>query len=452
MSSDTPNLPVDPGKPTEPETKLATKADDDVAKALPLEGLIVEGGDPHAKSLFGLKAAPLLLGAFLIVALAAAGVYLAKKQMRREEAPRAESAANTPAPAATTIELPSAATPAPHTGAAPPPEKIFNAANDALKTGAAAIGAAGPSGDGTISELPPPPEGVANHGLQEAAKDAAKRFAPKPGDPATIDLSAPEDAAAAQTPDKGANADFVSPAEGDKVAAAIDNARLAEEVAGLKRALQSDVASLTATLDAERQHTAEQAGEIARLNAELDRLRAAGSPMLAKARAAAAARALADRAASGAPYRRELAAFLALSPSTALPPLIAARADKGLPTPASLAAQFPALRNKALASARREGAAGPVEKLGASLASLVNLRPASAREGPGPVAALSRAEARIDKGDLAAALAELSSLPGGAGAAFAPFIVDARLMLDARAAFDAADRAILGSPGAERAY
>ncbi|NWG93264.1 MAG: hypothetical protein HXY21_12290, partial [Parvularculaceae bacterium] len=273
MNSQSDSLPAGPDTPPTAGETLPARAEDEKKTALRAEDLVVKGGDPKALPPPGLKAAPLLFGAFLIIALAAAGVYLARSELRKEARPPLES----PAPAtettpATTLQLPENSRAAPHAAPTPDPSKIFNTANDAMKAGAEAIGRAGPSVEGSITELPPPPSTPrgdgANEGLQNAAKDAAKLFAPKEGDQPTIDLSAPPTSAPAETPDRGAAADYLTP----PVAAAIDNARLAEEVEGLKRAL-ADVAALNESLAAARKRSDEQAGEIARLNDELRRLK-----------------------------------------------------------------------------------------------------------------------------------------------------------------------------------
>jgi hypothetical protein len=93
-----------------------------------------------------------------------------------------------------------------------------------------------------------------------------------------------------------------------------------------------------------------------------------------------------------------------------------------------------------------------MEKLGASLANFVNLRAAAPREGREPVAVLSRAEARMGARDLGGAIAEIVTLEGGARAAFAGFLADARALIEAEAAFRTAEEGLGLAPAAERAY
>jgi hypothetical protein len=334
--------------------------------------------------------------AALLIALAAAGLILARRSIAEPAAP-----SPTEAPRAATLDLGAAA---PH-AAETPAAKILNHADGALKDGAKAVGAA-PSAPGAINALPPAPAGgAANRALQDAAKDAAQQFAAN---------HAAEEA-------------------------------LVGEVANLKSELQDEIGALAENLRQERQRSEEKTAEIIRLNAELERMRASGAPALQRARAALAFEALADRARAGLPYRRELAAYEAAPDAPPVDPAIAAFADAGLPQIAALAADFAALRDAALAAARREQAKGVLARLGAELATLVRLRPARARRGSAPAALLSRAEAALAAGDLAGAAGELAALEGAAKEAFAPWLARARARLAAERALAAGRAAFLAA-------
>ncbi len=182
------------------------------------------------------KATAISVGALLLIALVSIGVVLARKQLRKD-APAA-TAAEEPAPAVT-LDLP-VATP-PHAGESVPADKIFNQATGSMKDGLDAFKRSEQSVDGTISELPPAPDGAANHTLQDAAKDAAKLLAPDRTN--KIDLSAPEPEAALESLERAAEADaaneFVSPS----VAASIHGAHVSNDFAGLKDALASNLAA-----------------------------------------------------------------------------------------------------------------------------------------------------------------------------------------------------------------
>jgi hypothetical protein len=170
----------------------------------------------------------------------------------------------------------------------------------------------------------------------------------------------------------------------------------------------------------------------------------------AQARRALAFAALAARARTGAPYAAELKAFLAEPQAGPIPALVADRAQTGVPTAAALAADFPAHHRAALASGRRALANGPAAGFGASLASLVNLRPAGPRQGDGPAAVLSRIEAAAMSGDLSRAIAEADALGPEAAAALAPWLDAARVRLAVDAALAERERAFLADLGTGR--
>ncbi|MEM8823714.1 MAG: hypothetical protein AAGF30_08910, partial [Pseudomonadota bacterium] len=114
------------------------------------------------------------------------------------------------------------------------------------------------------------------------------------------------------------------------------------------------------------------------------------------------------------------------------PEALEANASEGLPTTAELAAEFPALARAALREAR---AAEPAEGgLGSLAGRFLNARSLEPREGDDPDAVLSRAEAAMRGGDVAAALAEIAALPEVARAPLADWIARA----EARAAAQAA--------------
>lgn len=170
----------------------------------------------------------------------------------------------------------------------------------------------------------------------------------------------------------------------------------------------------------------------------------------AEARRALAFAALAAKARSGAPYAAELRAFLALPQDKPLPALVADRAETGVPTLAALAASFPDHHRAALAAGRRAEAEGPAANFGASLASLVHLRPAGPRGGDSAAAVLSRVEAASLAGDLSRAAAEADGLNPAAAAALKPWLDAARARLAVEAALADREQAILAALGAGR--
>lgn len=370
-----------------------------------------------------------LLGAAALLALVVVGFFLTRRPPQKlQEAP--PPVAETPAPATVTLPLPDGPQTSPHAAPATPAGKIFNNM-DALKD--AAKGAAdAPAAPGTINELPPPPKGFGgNDALQDAAKEAAKT------PPAEIDLSNPEAAlrsledVAAQSAAASPPAETPSP---QPAAAPADNA------AAL------DVARLQGSLEEQRQHTERQAAEIARLNAEIARLENDGGPAARRARAAILFAALEEKAKSGAPFRREYDAYAAVAGGIGA---LAPHAEEGLATPRALGAQFEPALKEALIIARRAGAGGPLAKLSANFAAMINLRPAGPRKGDDAIAILSRADAAAREGDLAAALAETAALDAVTRAPFAKWEERARARLAADAALAAAGAASLAALEAE---
>lgn len=346
---------------------------------------------------------PLILGGILAILIVAfAGLAL----IRRTDNPENQAvppAAQTETPAPVEIAIPETETPL--AGEKPDPTKIFNSADPDVKAGLGAIDHTAP--DDAISELPPPPEfSGANDDLQNAAKDAAKKLAPAPSSPDEIDLSSPDAADALEKLQQGSI---------DASAPPTPNAAVAPVAApqGAADAPALEVARLTGSLDAERQHTERQAAEISRLSAELARVNSEGSPLARSAELALVVATIGEKARNGAGFERELEDYERLLGAPADPALIAAAAD-GLQTLAELKQQFPAMRDSALAAARRERAKGPMSRLTANMASMVNLRPAQEIEGAAPAAILSRAEARLAEDNLESAYAELAGLTGGA--------------------------------------
>lgn len=165
----------------------------------------------------------------------------------------------------------------------------------------------------------------------------------------------------------------------------------------------------------------------------------------AEGRRAIAFSALALKARSGAPYTDELRAYLAVRQDQPLPGLIADLAVKGAPTAAALARSFGDYQRAALAAGRRAEATGPAAGLGASLATLIHLRPARPLAGERTAAVLSRAEAAIAAEDLATALHELAGLRPEAAAPLAAWVSDAQARLALEAALSEREQALFAA-------
>jgi hypothetical protein len=214
--------------------------------------------------------------------------------------------------------------------------------------------------------------------------------------------------------------------------ASVDPAKV-QALADALNALKGDDAKLAT-------ETRALADRLDRLEAEASRNAAAdatrGALMLAVGQ-------LATALAGSAPYAPPLAAVAALTEGDAeLGPAIAALqawAATGVPTLAELAGRFDTVSVAAARAAMIPDRPGWVGEVLARLSRLVVIRRTGgdavhASSGEGPDAVLARAEARLKAGDLAGAVAALSTLEDGPAEAVKPWLVDAR----ARVAADAA--------------
>lgn len=175
-------------------------------------------------------------------------------------------------------------------------------------------------------------------------------------------------------------------------------------------AYQRELEQLRAELDASQANVMSAAAQ-----AEADLAAARAEAELLEKEALAAAEAAAARAAlnrvaaaveTGAPF----ASAIADLPDD-VPAALSAASETGVATTASLVDQFPAAARAALATARAEGVSDDAGGLGGFLRSQFDVRSTSPKEGSGPDAVLSRAEAAVKEGRVADALAELEALP-----------------------------------------
>ncbi len=120
-----------------------------------------------------------------------------------------------------------------------------------------------------------------------------------------------------------------------------------------------------------------------------------------------------------------------------VPEALSANADNGVPTFKSLRDSFPDAARAALsASSVVSEDASTGERLTAFLKRRTNARSLTEQEGDGPDAVLSRAEARLDEGDLSAAVTELEDMPEAGKSALADWLEQAQTRLAALAAID----------------
>ncbi|SHF55931.1 Uncharacterized conserved protein [Kaistia soli DSM 19436] len=137
--------------------------------------------------------------------------------------------------------------------------------------------------------------------------------------------------------------------------------------------------------------------------------------------------ALRQAARSDRPFDAELASFRTLGGDEAQLAALAPLAANGAPSVASLQASFPAAADAVRSASRRiDPEAGFIDRLAASAGSLVSVKPAGPVEGSSPTAIVSRMESMVDKGDLAAALAESDALDATSKSALAGWADAAR--------------------------
>jgi hypothetical protein len=174
---------------------------------------------------------------------------------------------------------------------------------------------------------------------------------------------------------------------------------------------------------------------LAKLEAALPELAAAIGKENNGAKSAAAAIAFANLRAAvsdGRPYAAELDTISALVPSVGDLGVLPAYAEKGIPTVPDLARSFVVAKEGAQVATAPASSGSLVDTLMASAQSLVTIkRLDEPTTGQGPGAALARAKATLDQGDLAAAVKEVETLDGASREAFAAWLGQAHARLSA---------------------
>ncbi len=134
----------------------------------------------------------------------------------------------------------------------------------------------------------------------------------------------------------------------------------------------------------------------------------------------------------GRPYAAELATLAALSPGAGDLGRLLDYEDKGIPTLPELTRSFKEARAAAPLGPEPAADGSIIDRFVASAESLVKVKRVDATaEGDGPSAVLARAEAELDKGNLAGSVAEVDKLQGAQRAAFAGWLDQARARLGA---------------------
>ncbi|MCA0305353.1 MAG: uroporphyrinogen-III synthase [Proteobacteria bacterium] len=235
-----------------------------------------------------------------------------------------------------------------------------------------------------------------------------------------------------------------APALAPSPAQAAATADTEKEIATLRReiaALQSAMGALDTAMSAQREENVRQR-EQAKALADAVSVRSAGEQ---RALAAARASALVGVAArlntaldTGAPFARELDLLVPLIQGDAQIAAIAKAlqepAVRGVPAPAALEAEFPAMAKAALADDLADDSYGA--RLLGKVKGLVSLRRVGDVPGDTTEAKLARAETALQRGDLAGAVALVKSLPEPTHKATAAWLARADARLAAKAEVD----------------
>lgn len=187
-----------------------------------------------------------------------------------------------------------------------------------------------------------------------------------------------------------------------------------EQLAAFKTELDQLVADAEAKV-------AEAEANIADAETKAAEVDAAASEAAAKAEAAAQLAELKSAIEGGAPYDDLISGL------DDVPAELVAHADSGVPALSVLQQQFPNAARAAVGAVQiipEDASTG--EKLTAFLRRQTNARSLAPKDGDGPDAVLSRAEALLTSGDLDAALSEIANLPEDAQNAMTAWLTGAK--------------------------
>ena len=177
------------------------------------------------------------------------------------------------------------------------------------------------------------------------------------------------------------------------------------------QAYQRELEELRADLDAQQETVmsaaAQAEADLASARQEAARLEQEAIAQAEAAAARAALNRIATAVETGSPFAEALTGLNV----DEVPAALAQSAEEGVATTATLVADFPEAARAALATARSEGLSDDAGGVGGFLRSQFDVRSTAPREGSGPDAVLSRAEAAVKEGRIADALSELEALP-----------------------------------------
>lgn len=206
-------------------------------------------------------------------------------------------------------------------------------------------------------------------------------------------------------------------ADGSTAAAAVDIAPLQTRIALLAddlQALSQRLDTAAGTAQTANEGVATLDASVAELGTRIDTLDASVSQLSARPDSAlpVAAAALKSAMDRGGSFTQELETYAGVTGDTETVAALREFAGAGVPTNADLVASFSATANAMLDAVNKPAEdAGLLDRLTNSARGLVRIRPVGEVEGEGPEAVIARIEARLQAGDLAAALSEFGTLP-----------------------------------------
>ncbi len=204
--------------------------------------------------------------------------------------------------------------------------------------------------------------------------------------------------------------------------AAVDLGPLESRLEALEARIQVDPGT-QAALAAMMAENRRLAGELARIQAEVERLQGgiveqtADRASVRRAEFRLAVGQLRDAAMAGRPFAAELALVREMAGEARRPEDFSAlvqAAERGLETRAALARRFPALANAMVAAARTGEVAGRWGELLERVQGLLSIRRVGEIAGDDASARVARAEVMANAGDLAGALAAFDGVQGAA--------------------------------------
>ena len=202
--------------------------------------------------------------------------------------------------------------------------------------------------------------------------------------------------------------------------------------------LEADVTRLTTELAALREAVARTNDAVTSTESELteriaaaeEKLEAPSDVSMARAVAASALKTAIDR---GGPYLAELEAFASVAPDDPSVAGLREHAAVGVPSRSDLVRDFDGAADNILDAVHQpEGDQGIINRLMASAASAIRVRPVGSIEGDTPEAIVARIENKLQNGDFKGAAIEWQALPekGKAAAADYKNKLDARVRVE----------------------